>query len=921
MKRFFPGCFSSALCAKPSAHGGVGIGFRVIVFAFLAVNLWCRFWAIFDHSGFITGLFVFLGICSVLVILFPRYLKTFLLVFGVSFFLFGFRPYDIQSQVFETVVVFSALTVFFVNLRRVSGELLAVGRGQGTDGRGQRIEDGGRRTEGRGQRTEGRGQRAEGRGQRTEGRGQRAEDGGGQVSGRDNGRINRPLVALILCYIGLSVLSLQLLPVGHIVKDFWLFGLRGFFLQVANAAPGDHLYSVGGINRLILYFVFALEVARGKAARELYKGMFVGVFSGAVFCAFIGMLDHYGMFSLSWYTKNVLPGNTSTFPSSGWFSEYILTVVPFVLIGFMSKTKGVYLKAAMFAALLICEISLIQAQARAGWVSYPLVLIFCWLFLYLSREGRLESFRFKWRDLVVVGLSAPITIVVSLLLLFLVLDPLSDLSKSAVIDKAPQGESKKPTTQKVVLEKNKRAESRTSKQKTQQPPDLAGESIPAKVSVEGEIDPATQGGGNRREKDFIAKIAGGKIKRAADLVTPRPGGRIYTWTEGFTVGRESPLLGMGYESFCWHANILAEIPESYFAKFKGKWLHDTPHSIFFQLFVSGGIVGLLMWLVVIGFSITIMIADLIKHKRLLNIPVIISIISFHIYGIFQSMQYIPMIWMLIFINLGYAMTIDEDVLPEKLRRITGVVVKVMICFVLIGGVVYFSGRGSQGLAEKYGLEVYGKDQDWHNYSGFYHKENWGKGFYRWSGRKGRVVIADCGLRVGELEKQKARGMGDGCVVEFDFVCGTPGIEVEPVRLMISLDGKRIDEIVFRANGGVKRRYYVRGERQGAGSEKGRKHEFVFEVSRTWNPKKLGISRDVRDLGVAVSEPRFLSKLPEDGVGFYKWERVQLSGGSGQEVRRFRWTGGRASVPIAQSLTLKAQSKGGGKDGGRKTEDG
>ena len=103
------------------------------------------------------------------------------------------------------------------------------------------------------------------------------------------------------------------------------------------------------------------------------------------------------------------------------------------------------------------------------------------------------------------------------------------------------------------------------------------------------------------------------------------------------------VYGMGYESFNWHGDILASIPGSYYSEFhirkEMKMVHQTPHSIFYQLFVSGGIVGFCLWMLIVGYALLLLILDLIKNKRLLNIPVVISIISFHIYGIFQSMQY------------------------------------------------------------------------------------------------------------------------------------------------------------------------------------------------------------------------------------------------------------------------------------------
>ena len=122
---------------------------------------------------------------------------------------------------------------------------------------------------------------------------------------------------------------------------------------------------------------------------------------------------------------------------------------------------------------------------------------------------------------------------------------------------------------------------------------------------------------------------------------------------------------------------------------------------------------------IIGYSILVLIVDLVKNKRLLNTPVIISIISFHIYGIFQSMQYIPMIWLLIFLCLGYAMTIDDDVLSGRFRRVFGVLTKVSVVMVVIGLFVYLSNFESRSLAEKYGLKIYAMDQDRDKFAGFF----------------------------------------------------------------------------------------------------------------------------------------------------------------------------------------------------------
>ena len=94
---------------------------------------------------------------------------------------------------------------------------------------------------------------------------------------------------------------------------------------------------------------------------------------------------------------------------------------------------------------------------------------------------------------------------------------------------------------------------------------------------------------------------------------------------------------------------------------------------------------------------------------------------------------------------------------------------------------------------------------------------------------------------------------------------------------------------------------------------GREVEIGMEVDRTFNPLRMKISEDSRELGVAVSPVSFLKIMPKDGVGFYKWEiwgGGEIPGWLGGKEKRFRWTGMRASLPIrmAQSAERGAQGK-------------
>jgi hypothetical protein len=72
----------------------------------------------------------------------------------------------------------------------------------------------------------------------------------------------------------------------------------------------------------------------------------------------------------------------------------------------------------------------------------------------------------------------------------------------------------------------------------------------------------------------------------------------------------------------------------------------------------------------------------------------------------------------------------------------------------------------------------------------------------------------------------------------------PDVANNPVRVEILSDGRRIEEIVFTENQWKK--IYINPNTLGISNV------LTFQVSRTWNPKLLGLSEDCRDLGVAVA---------------------------------------------------------------------
>ncbi|EFK08080.1 O-antigen polymerase [delta proteobacterium NaphS2] len=712
-----------------------------LVGLFLLANLLVRFSSIFHYPSYNKFIAILLGIVlagCICVIVYRKFLGAFLFLFGFSFFLYGFGSFEIQSRVFEILVTCVASSIFVINWRS-----------------------------------------------------------------KDTVSLNGQLSGLLLCYIGLSLFSLFSLPLGQAMRDLSYFGYSDGLFYFFRDPPNGTFYPIVAVLRLVLFFVLVVQISRNVSRNELYGFLFSGVFSGAVFCAFIGLLDFYGVISLAWYRFGtvITPGVLhSTFLNRGWFAEFILTVVPFVLIGFMSTIKGIWWKIVLFSSLVICELALILAGARAGWVSYPLILFICWLFAYFSKKGRFESFHFGWKDLMKVAVSVPVTIVISFLLVFQVLMPLSGYL----------GEKK---------------------------------------------------GGNKSVRNASQKSIAYFESQAARIVTVKEGGRYYTWGEGFNVGRECPLFGMGYESFNWHGEVLAGIAGSYFNNFldskKSDKIHQTPHSIFFQLFVSGGVVGLFLWMLIIAYALVLLIFDLVRNKRLLNIPVVISIISFHIYGIFQSMQYIPMIWLLIFLSLGYAMTIDGAVLPIRLKRVMGLLGKASVVLMVIGFFAYLSNFESRSLAQKYGMRIYAKDQDRDRFAGFFdlsNRKDWQYGDYRWFSKRAALKLDD-GIK-GQRSKVKGQRYSNRRI-GLEFYCLTPGLEKEPVVLSVSYGGRVLDQIVFL--GEPDRKKGKRKKKPGETVRRqyelpvvpGKERELLLEVSRTWIPHEHLKNFDRRKLGVSV----------------------------------------------------------------------
>ena len=358
-----------------------------------------------------------------------------------------------------------------------------------------------------------------------------------------------------------------------------------------------------------------------------------------------------------------------------------------------------------------------------------------------------------------------------------------------------------------------------------------------------------------------------------------PAARKKIWQESITIGREAPLFGLGYESYKHQVITLAAIPDSsYSQKRKIKKIDfDTPHNHYLQVFISNGVVGLFLWLCIVLYAMLILCCDLRSNNNYFNIAVLLSIVAFHQYGFAQSMQYVSVIWFVIFLCFGYIMTLSEKSLPSALQRAATVIIVFFSLLVAGGGIVYAGNFQSRKLAEKYGLHVYGIDQNFDRFLGFYPKENWGeKGVFRWTGQKA-------------ILKPEATG-----VMQVKFFCGAPGLTNNPLVLDVRRNGHPVDQITFWNNRTVTRKYYI-------SQTKGTKgNQFELQVSRVWIPQREGGSADSRMLGVAVGEPTFSPFIHGRNLGCYDWQASRNEDREkGHRLLKYRWTRQEAVLDLSR----------------------
>jgi hypothetical protein len=486
--------------------------------------------------------------------------------------------------------------------------------------------------------------------------------------------INNHILTLLIAFVAASIVSIFWLPLPNIVSH-WIHAPKLQIVSEVFAAPSDSIfYSIDGISRLIAYLFLSICIGFGNNWQQRFEYLFIGVLAGAVLSVFAGLLNFYELISLDFLRDldpHVNPFETqirlqSFFGHPGWFAEYVTITIPYViflLLRFRSRSLQLCI---ILVLLILTEAALILSQARAGWITYPLTLLACWV-LYYTSQAKLTDNLFK--AIKRVALSLPLTIALSIALVAL-------LNTTFSIDRSDRN-------------------------------------------------------------SLVERV--GQVFNASD--------RISLWREGYDLGLEAPLIGLGYDSFHWRAQQLAANPNSKISV-NPTPEHNlpTPHNLYATLFATLGIVGLFLWCAMTTYTSALLALDVWRNKNLNSLPPLISILSFHVYGLFQSMNYIPLVWLILFLNFAYALKIPYRIKIPAIVQGT-VFGSVTVC--LLGGYTFHM---LEPLDEKYPRGVQTGDARLGKLAepawlGFHRLEKWPHQEKRWSNAASSILFQEPGPRV------------------------------------------------------------------------------------------------------------------------------------------------------------------------------
>jgi len=562
---------------------------------------------------------------------------------------------------------------------------------------------------------------------------------------------------LLILYASLAAASLLLLP--REVLDHRLF-VEGsaFGRAVVESFPKDPLYAIASVDRLWLFLLFSGVLAAQPDARELLRRLFRGVAWAALAAALLGLLDFAGLVSLDRYNLSHL----------FYGRQY-------------RRLQSTFGNPSWFACFAACALPfvLLRFHEARGWMRWALAAV-------LPAYGAalfLSAARAAWLAALVVGASV--------------------LLAAFVARRRGQPSARADAAAWIAVGATVATVGALAAGAVARPGDRAAARGPV-----GRLEGLTQ------EMQI----------RGAGLNSPR---RV-TAAYARELARNAPLLGLGYETFNMHLRAQLELATSGVASVAraaavvdpAETLFDDSHSTYLQVLTGTGAVGLGLWIAAGAAGI----ASAWRAGRggggADSVAVLVGLLVFHFYGLFQGMAYIPVTFLLLPLLTAYAVTLDQGgAAPSgqpsaRLAVVAGVLL-------VAAGTAYASDTGYASLKRRFGVAAY-LPEEREVFEGFYRPEAGPSGEFRWMRRRAIVNVA-------RAQPFRLR-----------FVCQHPDADREPVLLALRFDGRDAGQIVFRRPGAVEQRFDL-----------GAPGALRLSVSRTFRP-----AGDPRELGVTVSAIRW-----------------------------------------------------------------
>lgn len=193
-------------------------------------------------------------------------------------------------------------------------------------------------------------------------------------------------------------------------ENHYLFSLQSYIYNVVSIA-------------LFVYLLGSLD----ENWQQDIKRYILAILTGFLTSIIIGYGDFFGLYNLNFFVQGEQRERfVSLYANSGWYAEYISMVLPLTLVLFVFLKEKVKKFIAFYLLLVVvCEVALILAMQRGGWVTYPFTLLVIWIAVYIAIEQHknpksefslFSFFRNYWFKVIV---SIPVTIFLSVTIVYM----------------------------------------------------------------------------------------------------------------------------------------------------------------------------------------------------------------------------------------------------------------------------------------------------------------------------------------------------------------------------------------------------------------------------------------------------------------------------------------------------------------------